>query len=162
MTRDEAYSVLGLRLGAKPVDVRRAFKRLALAHHPDRNPSQPDATTRFRRVLLAYEILDGKRAPTPAANSAEASPVPRASRNPQGVRDTPTVDDRFAEADEGSPIPYPTAEEIRNLSIEATHPGKLVDRVFLVFVAMVLLWIFFGWLAPTKVPAPDPKHETTP
>ena len=52
---------LELPANASPDDVRRAYRRLALRHHPDKNPgeAQAEATRRFREISEAYEALRG-------------------------------------------------------------------------------------------------------
>lgn len=56
----QPYSVLGLQADATREEVKSAYRRLALATHPDRNPDDTDANARFRRVQEAYErILAG-------------------------------------------------------------------------------------------------------
>ncbi|OLM28546.1 Chaperone protein DnaJ [Pseudonocardia sp. Ae717_Ps2] len=52
----DLYAVLGVGPDADRTQVRRAYRRQALALHPDRNP-EPDATARFRAVAEAYAIL---------------------------------------------------------------------------------------------------------
>jgi len=57
----QPYKVLGLPSGAPRDQVKSAYRRLALATHPDRNPSNPEATANFRRIQEAYErILAGE------------------------------------------------------------------------------------------------------
>ncbi|MCG3204342.1 MAG: Chaperone protein DnaJ [Elusimicrobia bacterium] len=53
----EAYKILGIPVGAKPEDVKAAYRKLALATHPDRNPLDPKATEKFREVQGAYERI---------------------------------------------------------------------------------------------------------
>ncbi|MDE2402789.1 MAG: DnaJ domain-containing protein [Burkholderiales bacterium] len=50
------YATLGLGSAATLADVKKAFRQLASAHHPDRNTSK-DAPQRFRAVQEAYEVL---------------------------------------------------------------------------------------------------------
>jgi len=52
----EHYRALGLTLGAEVEAVRKAYRRLALEHHPDKNPTQQDATA-FQRITAAYEAI---------------------------------------------------------------------------------------------------------
>lgn len=51
------YVVLGVRRGASDHDIRRAYKRLARQFHPDINPGDRQAATRFRDISAAYETL---------------------------------------------------------------------------------------------------------
>ena len=58
MTTESAdlYSVLGLPRDASQDDVKKAFRRLAMEYHPDRNKSA-DAETKFKQINAAYEVL---------------------------------------------------------------------------------------------------------
>ncbi len=65
------YKTLGLSRRARPAEVKKVFRELALRWHPDHNPQDPVAPARFRKILEAYETLldhfhrkdDGKRRP---------------------------------------------------------------------------------------------------
>ena len=59
-TLSNPFHVLGLTEDATPDDVRRAYRRLALKYHPDRNGSDPIARERFLAVKQAFEQLDTK------------------------------------------------------------------------------------------------------
>jgi len=50
------YDVLGIQRNASPDEVKRAFRRLAMQYHPDRN-AEPDAEERFKEINEAYEVL---------------------------------------------------------------------------------------------------------
>jgi hypothetical protein len=64
----EPYGVLELPRDAPREKVKSAYRRLALATHPDRNPHDNDATAKFRRIQEAYErILAGRGVNGPAA-----------------------------------------------------------------------------------------------
>jgi DnaJ-class molecular chaperone len=58
------YDVLGVPKGASEAEVKKAFRRAAKQHHPDRNRDDPRAQERFSELNSAYEILGdtGKRA----------------------------------------------------------------------------------------------------
>lgn len=53
----DPYEVLGVDPSATPAEIKAAFRRLAVQHHPDRNPGDPDAHARFKEVNLAHQIL---------------------------------------------------------------------------------------------------------
>jgi len=61
-TRDY-YEILGVDKGADADEVKRAYRRLAMKHHPDKNPDDKDAETKFKEAAEAYEVLsdDSKR-----------------------------------------------------------------------------------------------------
>ncbi|MBM3945043.1 MAG: molecular chaperone DnaJ [SAR202 cluster bacterium] len=50
------YEVLGISRGATEEDIRKAFRKLALEYHPDRNKA-PDASERFKEISEAYQVL---------------------------------------------------------------------------------------------------------
>ena len=51
------YHVLGVDRSASTEDIKKAYRRLAMKHHPDRNPS-PEAVDTFKDIAAAYEILN--------------------------------------------------------------------------------------------------------
>jgi len=53
----DPYRILGVERGASPDELKRAFRKLALRYHPDRNPDDPDAEARFKQVTAAYKLL---------------------------------------------------------------------------------------------------------
>ncbi len=55
-TRDY-YEVLGVPKDASVDDIKRAYRRLALKHHPDRNPGDSTAEGKFKEAAEAYEVL---------------------------------------------------------------------------------------------------------
>ena len=61
-TRDY-YDVLGVTKGASLDEIKRAFRKIALASHPDRNPGDAEAEARFKEATEAYAVLsdDEKR-----------------------------------------------------------------------------------------------------
>jgi DnaJ-class molecular chaperone len=53
----DPYTILGVKRDASGEEVKRAFRRLAKAYHPDRNKDDPKAQDRFSELNSAYEIL---------------------------------------------------------------------------------------------------------
>lgn len=51
------YATLGVTTGADEAEIRKAYRRLALRWHPDKNPDNPDATAEFQKISAAYEVL---------------------------------------------------------------------------------------------------------
>ena len=51
------YSILELPANAALPEIKRAYRRLAMAYHPDKNENNPYAETRFNEIKEAYEVL---------------------------------------------------------------------------------------------------------
>ena len=51
------YEVLGLNRDASDEDIKKAYRKLAMKHHPDRNPDSKEAEERFKEAKEAYEVL---------------------------------------------------------------------------------------------------------
>lgn len=57
MAKRDYYEVLGVERGAGEADVKKAYRRLAMKHHPDRNPGDAAAEEKFKEASEAYEVL---------------------------------------------------------------------------------------------------------
>jgi molecular chaperone DnaJ len=64
MAKKDYYEVLGVERNATKDDLKKAYRKLAMQYHPDRNPDNKDAEEKFKEAAEAYEILndDDKRA----------------------------------------------------------------------------------------------------
>ena len=57
MAKRDYYEVLGVPRGASEADVKKAYRRLAMKHHPDRNAGDDGAEEKFKEASEAYEVL---------------------------------------------------------------------------------------------------------
>src|ERR671931_1218412 len=57
MAKRDYYEVLGVARSATEAELKAAFRKLAMQHHPDRNPGDKDCEHRFKEINEAYEIL---------------------------------------------------------------------------------------------------------
>ncbi len=57
MAKRDYYEVLGVEKGVSEADLKKAYRRLAMKYHPDRNPDDAEAESRFKETKEAYEIL---------------------------------------------------------------------------------------------------------
>ena len=62
MAKRDYYTVLGVNRDASEEDIKKAYRKLAMKHHPDRNPDDKTSEERFKEAKAAYEILsDAKK-----------------------------------------------------------------------------------------------------
>ena len=57
MAKRDYYEVLGVEKGAAEADIKKAYRRLAMKLHPDRNPDDPGAEDQVKEASEAYEVL---------------------------------------------------------------------------------------------------------
>lgn len=57
MTKPDYYEVLGVDRSASQTDVKKAYRKLAMQYHPDKNPGNMEAEEKFKEASEAYEVL---------------------------------------------------------------------------------------------------------
>lgn len=77
------YEILGLKIDASQDDIRRAFRKLAVKYHPDRNPDDKTAEGKFRAITEAYDIL---------ADTEKRKKYDQAQKPPEPEPNYPTAD----------------------------------------------------------------------
>jgi curved DNA-binding protein len=61
MAKRDYYEVLGVKKAATEEEIKKAYRKLAMKHHPDRNPGNKQAEERFKEINEAYAVLSDKQ-----------------------------------------------------------------------------------------------------
>ncbi|MBT3455524.1 molecular chaperone DnaJ [bacterium] len=57
MSKKDYYETLGVTKSASQTEIKAAYRKLALKHHPDRNPNNKESESKFKEAASAYEVL---------------------------------------------------------------------------------------------------------
>ena len=57
MAKRDYYEILGVSKDVSAADLKKAYRRVAMKFHPDRNPDSKEAEEKFKEIKEAYEIL---------------------------------------------------------------------------------------------------------
>ena len=63
MSHDPYYRELGLKSSASDSDIKKAYRKLAMKYHPDKNEGNKAAVEKFKKISHAYAVLTGKESP---------------------------------------------------------------------------------------------------
>jgi DnaJ-class molecular chaperone len=56
------YKILGIAKDSDQIQIRKAFRQLALLHHPDKNKNSEESKVKFMELVQAYEVLSDEKA----------------------------------------------------------------------------------------------------
>src|ERR1041384_7617342 len=57
MSKRDYYEVLGVTRTATEVEIKKAYRQMALKYHPDKNPNNKEAEEKFKEAAEAYDVL---------------------------------------------------------------------------------------------------------
>lgn len=80
MKRSEAYQTLELNESSSDDDIKKAFRKLAAQHHPDKNNGSKESEEKFKKVNTAFQILSGKETADDDRNNSTYSYSNHSSR----------------------------------------------------------------------------------
>ena len=78
MSEQDLYQTLGIEKNSSDADIKKAYRKLAMKYHPDRNPDDSAAEQKFKSIQKAYAVLSDKQ------KRAAYDQVGHAGVNPQG------------------------------------------------------------------------------
>ena len=61
MSKRDFYEILGVQRDASEADIKKAYRKLAIKHHPDKNPDDASAESKFKEAAEAYEVLSDQQ-----------------------------------------------------------------------------------------------------
>ena len=76
MANKDYYAVLGLEKGASDDEIKKAFRKLAIKYHPDKNQGNKEAEEKFKDINEAYQVLSAWKSPHRNPQNNQLLPLP--------------------------------------------------------------------------------------
>lgn len=127
------YFILGLNIYASEGEIKRAYRKLALQYHPDKNPS-PEAESIFKEINEAYEVL-GDSASKANYDLLLKGGVPETNT----VNPRPHRDPRYRPRPRGSYSTKTKKQELLEIMAQYLQYAILMSRVSLAFCVILLI-----------------------
>jgi molecular chaperone DnaJ len=122
----DPFVVLGLDRRASPTEVKRAYRKLAMHWHPDRNTTR-EAEERFKAVKAAYELLlDPQRRTAWEAGRSEAAA--HGGAGPDGMDDAPDADRRDTGVDDADGSHLTLQLDLEEAALGCTRSIRLASK----------------------------------
>ncbi len=127
MPQRDYYDILGLPRTASADDIKRAYRKLAKKYHPDRNPQDKTAESRFKEVQTAYEVLHDPQKRQQYDTFGQAGP----EAGQPGWRSAPSGEHVYTWRSGGGPdIPVENLEDLFQVFAGGAGPGGNRGSVF--------------------------------
>ena len=83
---EDLYGLLGVSKSATQEEIKKAYRKLAVKYHPDKNQGNPSAEEKFKKISEAYSVLSDENKRAEYDNPAQFNPFGggRSGRNPFG------------------------------------------------------------------------------
>ena len=146
MAKRDYYEVLGVERSATKDDLKKAYRKLAMEFHPDRNPDNHEAEEKFKEAAEAYEILndDNKRA---RYDRYGHDGVKGSGYGSQGFSDVNDIFSHFSDIFSGSSIFddfFGGGKEPAGTEDQQVHPDPILKSI------LSLLWKKFPQVSQKK------------
>ncbi len=70
MSKRDYYETLGVSKNAESKEIKKAYRKLAVKYHPDKNPDNPAAEEKFKEAAEAYDVLSNAEKKQDTTNMA--------------------------------------------------------------------------------------------